>query len=143
MKSSEVRKYRSMLRQFQQLVGRQDKLCSCSVTLAQCVVLLDIDEHEMETVGQLASHLRLDSSTLSRTVDGLVRKHLVVRERDESDRRVVWVSLSAEGASLCAEIHKNNDAFARSVLERIPEAERSNVLRCFELLVQAYIDHET
>jgi DNA-binding MarR family transcriptional regulator len=106
-------------------------------------VLLDIDEHGQVTMGQLASHLRLDQSTLSRTVDGLVRKKLVERLQDDLDRRVVLIKLTTEGDSLCQEIHSNNDQFSRGVFEKIPPNEREIVIRGFEMLVQAYQDHET
>ncbi|MCW8926853.1 MAG: MarR family transcriptional regulator [Xanthomonadales bacterium] len=113
------------------------------MTLAQCLVLLDIDEHKKATMGQLAAHLRLDHSTLTRTVNGLVRKNLVERAGDENDRRIVWIRLSAEGENLCKEIHESNDAYAWQVLSHIPQSERANVIRCFEMLVQAYFDHES
>jgi len=120
----------------------QLKHCSCSVTLPQCLVLLDIDECGQVTMGQLASHLRLDQTTLSRTVDGLVKKQLVARLRDDSDRRVVRIQLTAEGVSLCQEINTVNDDYCRRVFERIAPSERDSVVRSFEILVKAYLEHE-
>jgi len=105
-------------------------------------VLLDIDECGQVTMGQLASHLRLDQTTLSRTVDGLVKKQLVARLRDDSDRRVVRIQLTAEGVSLCQEINTVNDDYCRRVFERIAPSERDSVVRSFEILVKAYLEHE-
>jgi len=142
MENTDIRRYRRALRQFQSLAGTQMRLCSCSVSLAQCLVLLQIDEQGHSTMGQLASALRLDHSTLSRTVDGLVRKKLLARLRDESDGRLVWIRLTRAGAATCEEIHRNNDAYCLRVFENIPASERGAVIRYFELLVQAYLDHE-
>ena len=72
-------------------------------------MLLEIDEHGHMTMGQLSSNLKLDISTLSRTVDNLVAKKLVARLRDESDRRLVWIRLTEDGVSTCNEVHKVND----------------------------------
>jgi DNA-binding MarR family transcriptional regulator len=94
------------------------------------------------TMSQLAAALRLDHSTLSRTVEGLVRSKLIGRLRDESDRRLVWVRLTDHGARSCADIHRNNDAYCASVFDNIPLAERANILEAFESLVQAYLVHE-
>jgi DNA-binding MarR family transcriptional regulator len=105
-------------------------------------VLLDIDEHGQLTMGQLASNLKLDHSTLSRTVDGLVRKKLLARLRDDSDRRLVWIRLTDDGVSVCQEIHEGNDAYCQQVFETIPPSERDSVIRHFEILVQAYTDYE-
>jgi DNA-binding MarR family transcriptional regulator len=137
----EIRKFRRSLRQFQRLAGVQYRSC-CGVTLAQCLVLLDIDEHGHLTMSQLALNLKLDQSTLSRTVDGLVNKKLVARLRDESDRRLVWIRLTENGAATCQEIHQGNDEYCRRVLENIPPSEHDEVIRNFEALIQAYLDHE-
>ena len=142
MTDQEIRDYRRALRQFQRLVGAQMKSCSCSVSLPQCLILLELDEHGQMTMSQLAAALRLDHSTLSRTIEGLVRSKLVARLRDESDRRLVWVRLTDHGAATCAEIHRQNDTYCASVLDNIPPSKRTNVLQAFETLVHAYIEHE-
>jgi DNA-binding MarR family transcriptional regulator len=143
METSEIRIYRRTLRQFERLLGVQLGSICCGVTLAQCLVLLEIDEHGHLTMGQLALNLKLDQSTLSRTVEGLVRKKLVARLRDDSDRRLVWVRLTEDGASTCEEIHKGNDKHCLQVFKNIPPSERAAVIRNFETLVQAYLDYET
>lgn len=143
MRGRDIRKYRRALRKFERVVGVQLKHCSCSVTLPQCLVLLDIDECGQVTMGQLASHLRLDQTTLSRTVDGLVKKELVARLRDDSDRRVVRIQLTAAGDSLCQEINTVNDDYCRRVFERIQPSERDTVVHSFEILVKAYLEHES
>jgi DNA-binding MarR family transcriptional regulator len=142
MTNQQIRDYRRMLRQFQRLAGAQMKSCSCSVSLPQCLILLELDEHGQMTMSQLATALRLDHSTLSRTVEGLVRKKLIARLRDEGDRRLVWVRLTDHGAATCADIHRNNDAYCASVFENIPPSERTSVLRAFDSLVRAYLEHE-
>ena len=143
MRNQQIRRYRRALRQFERLIGKQLRSCSCGVTLAQCLVMLEIDEHARLSVGQLAAHLRLDHTTLSRTVDSLVRKRLVSRLRDDQDRRVVWVQLTKAGVSRCLEIHDKNDAFCSAVFKKIPAKERSIVIKNFETLVNAYVEQES
>jgi len=142
MTDQQIRDYRRALRQFQRLVGAQMKSCSCSVSLPQCLILLELDEQGQMTMSQLAAALRLDHSTLSRTVEGLVRGKLVARLRDESDRRLVWVRLTDRGTTACADIHRNNDAYCASVFDHLPPSERTNILQAFESLVRAYLKHE-
>ena len=142
MRTREIRRYRRATRQFERLDGVQLKKCCCGLTFAQGLVLLEIDEKGQLTIGELATHLRLDHSTLSRTVEGLVRRQLVDRVRDGGDRRLVRVRLTADGMSICGQMHVNNDAYCREVFKRIPPAKRETVIRSFEILVQAYLDHE-
>jgi DNA-binding MarR family transcriptional regulator len=138
----EIRQFRRVLRRFERLTHSQLKSCCARVTLAQCLVLLEIEEHRRPTTGRLASELRLDSSTLSRTIDGLVRRGLVERARADRDRRVVWLKLTAEGRAVCRAIHNENDTYYRRVFKKIPPTRQKTVTRNFEILVRALLDCE-
>ncbi|MCP4201117.1 MAG: MarR family transcriptional regulator [bacterium] len=142
MHTRQIRSYRRILRRFERVTNAQLKSCCSHVTLAQCLVLLEIEEGGRLTMGQLAANLRLDNSTLSRTVDGLVAKGLLGRERGDSDRRVVWIELTPEGAAVSRSIHEENDTHSRRVFDKIPASRRDAVIRDFEILVQAYLDCE-
>jgi DNA-binding MarR family transcriptional regulator len=146
MKTRDVRKFRRVLRQFTRLINSQLKTCCSEVTLAQCLVLLEIDSFRTPTMGQLAANLRLDNSTLSRTADGLVARGLVERVNDDSDRRVVKLRLTQEGEAVCRRIHADNDASCRRVFGKIPASDQGRVAAAFETLVEAYLaceDDET
>ena len=142
MNINEIRRFRRVLRRFERITNAQLRDCCAQVTLAQCLVLLEIDESDRLTMGQLASRLRLDNSTLSRTIDGLVTRGLVERGLEDHDRRVVWIRLSDEGAKACAAIHDENDALYGRIFDRIPPAKQKAVVRSFETLVQAFLDAE-
>jgi DNA-binding MarR family transcriptional regulator len=139
----EIRQFRRVLRKFERLTSFQLKNCCGKVTLAQCLVLLEIQEVGRPTLGELASRLRLDNSTLSRTVDGLVGRALVERLPDDRDRRAVRLHVTAEGDAVCRSIHAENDAYYRRVFRKIPSSRRDAVVRNFEILVQAFLDSET
>lgn len=143
MDARQIREFRRSLRQFTRVTNVQLRSCCTDVTLAQCLVLLEIDDQERLTVGQLASRLRLDDSTLSRTIDGLVRRGLLERTRDDEDRRIVWARLTQQGTTAAAAIHEQNDALYRGILRRIPSAKRATVVRNFAVLVQAFLESET
>ncbi len=142
MNTDQVRRFRRSLRQFERLSADQLKKCCTEVTFAQCLVLLEIDESGRPTMGELATGLRLDSSTLSRSIEGLVGKEMVERVPDDSDRRRVRIALTAEGRGLCRSIHLDNDACVRRLFDRIPPGERQSVVDNFELLVEAFLDWE-
>ena len=142
MTTTEIRRFRRILRRFERVTHAQLKNCCAHVTLAQCLVLLEIDEGGELSMSQLASRLRLDASTLSRTIEGLVRRQLVERLREEQDRRVVRIRLTSEGRSVCRSIHEENDGHYIRILERIPESRRGTVIKNFETLVQAFLDWE-
>jgi DNA-binding MarR family transcriptional regulator len=142
MKTSQVRDFRRLLRVFVRATNTQQKLCCTEVTQAQCHVLMEVDEQQRLTVSQFAARLHLDTSTLSRTIDGLVRKGLLDRSREGSDRRVVWVGLTEEGQSTCDAIHEQYDGICRDIFDKVPPAKREEVVRSFRILVQAFLDSE-
>ena len=59
--------------------------------------LVKVLEHGKLTVTDLATRLDVTAAGATGLVDRLVRNGLVLRRRDEADRRVVWVELSPEG----------------------------------------------
>jgi DNA-binding MarR family transcriptional regulator len=70
-------------------------------------VLLAIKAHQngdATQLGVLAERLQTDRQTLVEIVDGLVRRRLVRRERDASDRRRVLISLTTEGEDWIAAV---------------------------------------
>ena len=140
--TNQIRRFRRSLRKFERLVTLQLKNCCSGVTFGQCLVLLEIEEHGQPTMGLLAAQLRLDNSTLSRTVEGLVRNGHVERARDDRDRRVVCILLTPAGSAVCKAIHKENDACCRQLFQKIPVSRREAVIRHFDTLVQAFMDWE-
>ncbi len=142
MTLEEIRQYRRSLRAFERIASLQLKRCCTRVTLAQCLVLLEIEERADPTLRELATRLRLDDSTLSRTVEGLVQGGLIRRRQDDEDRRAIRLKLAPKGRSVCRSIHAENDAYCRRVFGRVPAGRRRAVIRHFEILVQAYLDDE-
>ena len=142
MDDQKIRSFRKTLRKFERLTHVHTKSCCRGVTLAQCHVMLEIEEHDQATTGQLAEQLGLDKSTLSRTIDGLVNSGLVERLRHPSDRRFTPLALTKKGKEACHAFNRDADGYYGRVLSNIPEADTKEVLKYFVLLVQALADEE-
>ena len=119
---------------------RDEKRCF-GVSLSRCVTLETLLQEGPLPVRDLASRLGLDASTVTRSIDGLVREGLVRRTRDErQDRRRVFVALSARGRSLAEKLVHCADAYSDEILERIPREHRKDVLFALGVLVEAIDD---
>lgn len=70
------------------------------LTLSQRDVLLVLYEEGPMDQGALREHLNLEQSSVSRLVEGLVRRDLVELRAGESDRRIRIASLTAQGEAL-------------------------------------------
>jgi DNA-binding MarR family transcriptional regulator len=78
-----------------------------------------------KTLGEVSDRLLCTRSNVTRVVDRLECRGLLIRERDSEDRRVVRVSLTPAGQQLYEEASQTH---TRSILERISslsEAERA------------------
>jgi DNA-binding MarR family transcriptional regulator len=119
---------------------RGEKRCF-GVTMSQCVTLELLHQEGRKTVRELAEGLGLDTSTVTRVVDVLVRDGLLRRTRDDvEDRRRVFVSLTTRGRRLAEKLEACADAYCERILVRIDPGRRADVLRALHLLVEAIDD---
>jgi DNA-binding MarR family transcriptional regulator len=138
--SEQIALFRRYLRQIERAVARslKDQTTCCDVTLAQCHVLLELEEMGSPNVVELAARLKLDASTLSRTVDGLVKSGLVSRVENPENRRSILLSLTKEGRKTCNRINQMCNQFYSGLFERIPAGRRTQLLNAIELLSRVF-----
>ena len=72
------------------------------LTYAQWLQLFKLSLCETATVATLARDLETDPASMTRSLDRMEAKGLVVRERSTVDRRVVQLKLTAEGQRIAA-----------------------------------------
>jgi DNA-binding MarR family transcriptional regulator len=72
------------------------------VTLSQYRALVLLAVRGRQRTGDLAAELGVQSSTVTRLCDRLIRRGLIERVRQQDDRRVAWLDLTGDGAGLVA-----------------------------------------
>ena len=70
------------------------------VTAAQFKVLIIVTQYQVDTPAELCRYLGLDSGSMTRMLDRLEQKELIVRNRCADDRRLVRLALTADGQRL-------------------------------------------
>ncbi|WP_060479101.1 MarR family winged helix-turn-helix transcriptional regulator [Pseudomonas monteilii] len=70
------------------------------VTAAQFKVLIIVTQYEVDTPAELCRYLGLDSGSMTRMLDRLEHKGLIMRNRCADDRRQVRLALTSEGQRL-------------------------------------------
>jgi DNA-binding MarR family transcriptional regulator len=98
------------------------------ITFPQTMLLLELQRVGRLSMGELSHRLRITQGVATRMVDLLLQKGLVERSRSESDRRVVMVAPSREGARIARQIEKVNRRKMGEVLATVPEKERYDLL---------------
>ena len=83
-------------------------------------ILLRALRHGALSAGDLAQRFGVSRPTITRTVDGLVKKGLVERNVDLSDRRVAMISLTEAGQRLHETTEIAAERFLASLLSGLP-----------------------
>ena len=99
------------------------------ITAAQFKVLIIMAQYDVDTPAELCRHLSLDSGSMTRMLDRLEQKELIVRTRSETDRRQVHLALTEQGrtlADLLPQIGADamNDTFAALDADEVQALQR-------------------
>lgn len=140
MNSNEIGRFRKKLREIERAVGLRDRnesVC-CGVSLAQCHAMIEIGMADKMNIKELSGVLSLDKSTVSRTVDSLVKGGLVERGHNPSDRRNVSIRLTPKGKKACERINATWNGFCADLFQRMPAEKRSQILDAITLVADAF-----
>ena len=99
------------------------------VTLSQREVLLALYEDGPLDQRALRDHLGLEQSSVSRLVEGLVRRGLVELSEGETDRRVRVARLSADGEELLLRTPGSSELGGRVMTRGLTPHERTELVR--------------
>lgn len=103
----------------------------------QASVLDHLDEIEPTNLRTLAAHMGVTPSTMSITINRLVRQRYVVRKRATNDARQVRLLLTRAGVRIKSEKSVLDPTLVKSLLEQLSALERRQALHGLGLLAQA------
>jgi DNA-binding MarR family transcriptional regulator len=106
-----------------------EQLAAAGLSQHQHAILGCLDEFGPACQRDVAARLGIDSGDIVAFFDGLQKRGLVVRERDQRDRRRQVVSLTAGGRQVLGEIEGKLDAAEPGVLAALSEPERAEFCR--------------
>ncbi|WP_033544105.1 MarR family winged helix-turn-helix transcriptional regulator [Planococcus sp. CAU13] len=98
-------------------------LNSYTITPPQFIALQWLFEHGDMTIGDLSNKMYLAFSTTTDLVDRMEKNELVVRIREEQDRRVVRIKLLKEGERIIEEVIEKRQDYLQIVLAKFSEEE--------------------
>lgn len=103
----------------------------------QASILDHLDDVEPTTLMDLARHMGVTPSTMSISMDRLVRQGYVLRQRDPRDRRRLNMRLTAAGVRIKEAQSVLDSARVRGMLSCLGERERARALEGLRLLANA------
>jgi DNA-binding MarR family transcriptional regulator len=108
-----------------------------AVTLTQYRALVVLASRGPQSLAALADALAVTPPTASRLCERLVRKRLVSRRVDRSDRRQVRIALSAVGRSLIDTVTANRRQEIAALLATIPSEDRPALVASLRRLAES------
>lgn len=134
-KEEKLREFIRVLLRNMNVLEKNESTC-CQVTLSQCHAIVEVGRVDKISLNQLATILNLDNSTMSRTINSLVKDGLVERETDDDDRRYVRIKLTNEGIAVFKNIEESMNMYFQKILKSIPEAKHQQVMESIDLLLE-------
>lgn len=133
-----IEQFRAKLRAIERAVwfqNRNDAVC-CGVTIPQCHAILEIGAARELNLKKLSARIGLDTSTVSRTVESLVKDGLAVRTRSTTDRRATVIRLSDKGSAAHDRINSTWNRICRDMFRRIPRARHTQLMETVSILAK-------
>jgi DNA-binding MarR family transcriptional regulator len=94
-------------------------------TPTQLAVLGTLERHGPMTLGELASHEKVQPPSMTRTTATLVERGLLTRVTAPADRRQVQIAISDAGIALLREDRKRRDAWLAGRFDKLTSDERA------------------
>lgn len=138
MNSKTIERFRAKLREIERVVWlqtRSEALC-CGVTMAQCHAILEIGTAGELHLKDLSARLGLDTSTLSRTVESLVKDGLSERTPSALDRRATVIRLSKKGRTAYDRVNTTWNQICMELFRSIPLAKHDQLIDSVSILAE-------
>ena len=110
------------------------------LSLPQFRALAFLRHHENESLSELAEHFGLTLPTISKLIDGLVKRGYVERETSSSDRRCVVLKLTENGKSILKAAGQAARAWITEMLKTLSLTEQKEVIKAMDLLQHVFMN---
>ena len=114
---------------FREFAKREDNvLTRGKISFPQMVALDFVSRNPRVKMTDLAKVLHIQMSSTTVLVDRLIRQKMLARKRDESDRRLVWVTVTARGKRVVSQIMDQKRQSIKKIFGPLTEKEREQYL---------------
>jgi DNA-binding MarR family transcriptional regulator len=114
----------SLVHSYEIRMERNKRARAAGLRLSDCAVLTVLGQMEPLTASQLSASMAINPGTISLYVQRLVDKGLVERERDEKNRRLWWLTLTATGRDTYISIKKGTVQYTGDLLSPLSMSEQ-------------------
>ncbi|HVO84887.1 MAG TPA: MarR family winged helix-turn-helix transcriptional regulator [Syntrophobacteria bacterium] len=108
------------------------------LSVPQFRALIFLNRHEGGSLSDVAGHVGLMLPSMSRMIDGLVARDLVMRQVAAADRRRVELTLTSRGRAAMRSAYESTQAHLSKRLAALPEPDRTIILKAMQALASIF-----
>lgn len=138
-KVANIEKY---LRKVDYIIRRKGReiLSDLNITVPQFTALQILINIGDMTIGELSQKMALACSTITDLIDRMEKSELVVRKKDEKDKRVVRIEVLPKGYDILEQVLNKRIKFLEDKIKSFSEDEKSSLEKGLEALYEAMKD---
>lgn len=127
------------LRKIEYIIRKKGReiLQDFNITVPQFTALQILIYKKTMTIGELSQSMDLACSTITDLIDRMEKSNLVVRKRDEKDKRVVKVEVLPSGHKILEEVLRKRVEYLNGKLENLSQEDKLNLNKGLKFLHDA------
>ena len=106
-------------------------------------ILFHLSEQGSMTQIEIAAVMMRDKTTITRRIDGLVKKQLVERHPHPNDRRYYRIKLTHVGKKALSDITPLVSGFQQELLSTISDADKETTMKILQHITNQLISYKT
>ncbi|MDQ0188213.1 MarR family transcriptional regulator [Alicyclobacillus cycloheptanicus] len=133
--SVQMRQLDDLMARLQRMMAHDSLIKRSNMTASQIFILRYLDKCERAKASDIAKVAGLSPGAVTQVCDELERSGLVERIRSQEDRRVVYVSITAQGRQRLDEFRKIRSARMKKIFREIGAHDTGEFIRIVGRLV--------
>ena len=115
----------------------EDLKVKYGLTMNEIMFLLYLDKHQMKnTAREIVEDLMVTKSHISKSVDSLARDNIIIRVRDEFDKKIIRLYISESADSLLNELKEREKWIMKNITAGISKEELETFNKVLEKMQQ-------
>lgn len=104
-------------------------------------VLIFLNRNEGASLSDIAEHMGLTLPSMSKMIDGLVARNMVIRQMDPGDRRRVTLAPTSLGRTIMQSAYEATAARLAERLAALPASGCRTILKAMQILEPIFVSH--
>jgi len=96
-------------------------------SLTEARIIYEVNEQEGITARAIKEKLQIDEGYMSRMVAKLVKQGILKKNQSKEDKRIFGLALTAKGRQIAADINRQSDEQAKSLVKHLDPKEREQL----------------